>query len=467
MSSSNEPPSCEGANIALRNHQLSGLRRQGMRTSMFEASNSIVHVTLTAPAFLTGYLLMNGASDLQLTVLLSLPYFLMVFQIGAAYLASLIGRRRELCALGLIGFRGVHAVLALLPFVPGISTSERLWIIFVLLAMSHLSFMLLANTWWMWMADLVPERIRGRYFGFRSAVTLVLGTVWSLAGGALLDYFKAKGDTQFGFCILFCVASAFALVGLLFLWRQYEPPMRKEPVPSIRQVLSILGNSNFRRATIFLFTWNFGMGLMSFLSGKHMLGYMGMSFQQVMLYPVIVNLIGFACAKSWGRLMDHVGTRSTLILCGVITGSVPLLWLFTAPGVMWPIWFDAVAAGIFMTGLNIAALNLPLVVTPKPNRLYYLALFATITGLGIGLASVLAGKVAMMMSGVQIIVPGLDHPLVNYHLIFACSSFFRMGSVCLLLKYREDRGKSVSHAIGRITSSLRLPVRRRRVLLPG
>ncbi len=432
-----------------------------MMSSIKEGSFSIAHVTLTGPTFLAGYLLLNGATDFQLGLMLAIPYFFMIFQLIAAYLATKIGSRKGLCGVGVAAWRGIHVVLALLPFIPGLKGSERLGIIFAVLIFSNLAFMLVANTWWMWMADVVPERIRGRYFGFKSGLSLVLSTFWALAGGALLDYYKRQGDPHFGFCVLFCLASALALIGLIFLLRQYEPPMHSEPVPSVAQIFGILKNDNFRRASLFLFLWNFGVGLMTALTAKHMLGYMNMSFQQVMLYPVIVNLIGFAFAKQWGKLMDSVGTRTTLLLCGLAAGLVPLVWLLTKPGTLWPIWIDAVATGLFMTGMNIAAVNLPLVVTPQKNRLYYLAVFSTISGLGIGMAMVLSGKLAMMMEGLHWSVPGLSHNLVNYHIIFAVSAFFRLGSMWLLIQYQEENSRSLSEAWGRIGRHLLSPLSRK------
>lgn len=463
MSSLDEPPSTTvSPSLQSKNYHLSAGRRAGMKTSVFEGSFSIAHITLTGPTFLAGYLLLNGATDFQLGVMLAIPYFLMIFQLAAAYLTSRLGSRKGLCGIGIACFRGVYVFLAVLPFIPGLDTTGRLWIIFAILIFSHLSFMLLANTWWLWMADIVPQRIRGRYFGFKAGISLVLGTVWSLAGGALLDYYKNQGNPLYGFSVLFCLASAFALIGLLFLLRQYEPPMRREPAPSLRQIFGILKNDNFRRATLFMFIWNFGVGLMVAMTAKHMLGYLEMSFQQVMLYPVIVNLIGFAFARQWGRLMDSVGTRTTLLLCGLASGLVPLMWLFTRPGVLWPIWVDAVATGLFMTGMNIAAVNLPLVITPHKYRLYYLAIFATISGLGVGLAMVLSGQIATMLSGLNWSIPGLSHNLVNYHIIFAFSAFFRLGSMWLLLKYQEENGRSLAEAWARIGSYLITPLIRKK-----
>lgn len=463
MSSSDEPPSCTSTLVedptALR--RSSSLCREGMKTSLIEGSFSIAHVTLTAPGFLGGYLLLNGATDFQLAVMLAIPYFFMAFQLVAAYLTTYLKNRKLLCCLGVVGWRGVHVILALLPFIPGLTGTQRLWTIFGLLIFCNLSFMMVANTWWMWMADIVPKRVRGRYFGFRSGVNLVLGTFWALAGGQLLDYYKSRGEADYGFCVLFCVATAFAMTGLFFLRRQYEPPMQPESVPSLRQIFSILGNPSFRRASLFMLTWNFGVGLMVFLMPKHMLGYLQMSYLQLMLYPVIVSMIGFLFAKQWGKLIDQVGTRTTLLLCGMTAGFVPIVWIFSAPGTLWPIWFDAVATGLFGTGMTIAATNLPLVITPQKHRLYYLAVFATVTGLGVGIASPLAGQAAMWMKDVRISMPFISHDLVNYHLIFAASAFFRIGSMFLLISLQEENGRSLKHAWARIGAFLAYPFAKR------
>ena len=190
-----------------------------------------------------------------------------------------------------------------------------------------------------------------------------------------------------------------------------------------------------------------------------MLHHMGMSFKMVLLYPVIVNVLGFFVARKWGRFIDRFGIRNTMLICASVASFAPFAWIYTAPGVTWPVWIDAVLAGILMTGMNIAASNLPLVVTPDRNKLYYLAVFSTISGLGLGLACVLAGKLAMMLDGVRLPVPGVPNPIISYHIIFVLSGALRLTSLLFLLRMCDARSSSLSHAVSALLSNIYQTVR--------
>ena len=174
---------------------------------------------------------------------------------------------------------------------------------------------------------------------------------------------------------------------------------------------------------------------------------MGMNFKTVLLYPVIVNVIGFVVARKWGRFIDGFGIRNTMLICASVASFAPLAWIFTAPGVTWPVWLDAVLAGTLMTGMNIAASNLPLAVTPDRNKLHYLAVFSTISGLGLGLACVLSGKLAMVLDGVTLQVPGVPNPIISYHIIFVMSGVLRLVSLLFLLRMCDTRAGGVDRAV--------------------
>src|SRR5690606_31658368 len=121
---------------------------------------------------------------------------------------------------------------------------------------------------------------------------------------------------------------------------------------------------------------------------------------------------------------------------------LPLLWLFATPARLAALWTDGVLTGIFWTGFQLAALNLPWIVTPEKNRAYYLGVFTTIAGLGIGLASLLSGHLAEILSGVRVHVPGLGHPLINYHFIFISASLIRLCSLPLLPREQKQRQRA-------------------------
>ena len=49
------------------------------------------------------------------------------------------------------------------------------------------------NAWVAWMGELVPKRIRGRYFGKRTGLCMLGGGLAAAAVGLLLDWARARG----------------------------------------------------------------------------------------------------------------------------------------------------------------------------------------------------------------------------------------------------------------------------------
>jgi len=58
-------------------------------------------------------------------------------------------------------------------------------------------------SWFSWMGDLVPAKIRGRYFARRNRIVGFVGLVAFIVAGFFLDYFKTGGIVLLGFAILF------------------------------------------------------------------------------------------------------------------------------------------------------------------------------------------------------------------------------------------------------------------------
>lgn len=439
-SQSDEPPS----RPSNPESSIPRLRRQALRFSLIEGCFSNVHVTLTGANFLTGYAIMLGASDFHLGLMNSFPHFLQVFQVIAAYVTWRVGSRRTVCAAGVFVWRGIAVLLALLPFIPGLSVQQRVFLLLAFLFISNLAAMFTINAWSVWMADLVPERVRGRYFGFRSMVALLVALTTAWLGATLLDACKKGGPVgeKTGFLLIFGLAAASAIAGVGFLRRQWEPPMRPENPPRPHELLAIFRNMEFRRLCAFFFVWNFGIGLSASFFAKHMIQQLHMDYRMMTLYSVIVSVAGFISSRPIGRFMDRWGTRPTLGACAAVVSVLPLLWLFATPARLAALWTDGVLTGIFWTGFQLAALNLPWIVTPEKNRAYYLGVFTTIAGLGIGLASLLSGHLAEILSGVRVHVPGLGHPLINYHFIFISASLIRLCSLPLLPREQKQRQRA-------------------------
>jgi Na+/melibiose symporter-like transporter len=108
---------------------------------------------------------------------------------------------------------------------PPSGASLKLWIILSLLFLSYTFVSISYVSWLSWMSELVPEGIRGRFFGTRNMLCGAAGMIVLVVFGKLLDTLNghASGELPLGFGITFISAVSFGMVSLHFLNRIPEP----------------------------------------------------------------------------------------------------------------------------------------------------------------------------------------------------------------------------------------------------
>src|SRR5690606_4466916 len=124
-----------------------------------------------------GYMLALQASEVQVGLLAAFPLVANVAQLFSTYFIQLLGRRRPLAFLGGACARLIWLVLiaaSLYPVAPG----PLLLLSLCVVALSQIGTAVNNLAWISWMADLVREEVRGRYFSLRNAI---LGSVALLA----------------------------------------------------------------------------------------------------------------------------------------------------------------------------------------------------------------------------------------------------------------------------------------------
>src|SRR5262249_48592875 len=118
------------------------------------------------------------------------------------------------------------------------------------------------SAWVAWMGDLVPDRLRGRFFGRRTVFLSIAGTLTSLAAALLLDRFGPAGWP--GAPLSLPPAGAFLAggVSVVLMLRQHEPPVAVEADISAWQALGLtLRDRRVRPFLGYLFAWNAAVGI--------------------------------------------------------------------------------------------------------------------------------------------------------------------------------------------------------------
>lgn len=404
----------------------------------WEGACANIFVTLTGGAFLTGLALYLGANDFAIGLLAAIPYLAQMAQIVSAYLADRTGRRKVLSVWGSIAGRQIWWLALPLVFLTGTwRTAGLLGIV----TFASLAIMISTPAWMAWMADLVPDKIRGRYFGLRSAVLSCAAIVATLAGGIALDYFRSHQRENLGFAWLIVVACLFAALAAVLLSRIPDrPPGTIKMAVNWAHFLEPLKNRNFQHLLKVSFVWNLAVGICAAFFAAHMLINLRMSFTLVSIYNSAPAVVAIALNRPWGAIIDRFGSRPVLVFCGLALAAIPFIWLIPRPDFLWPLAFEAVYSGALWTGFNLAMFNIPIANSPREGRTMYLAMFAVISGIAFFMASLAGGALAQTWS--QFHWPVGKQTFVNYHILFVISGIFRFLAALLIRQFHEpeERG---------------------------
>ncbi|MEW6411298.1 MAG: MFS transporter [Candidatus Zixiibacteriota bacterium] len=397
-----------------------------------EAAYAQVFISLTGGAFLTGLALFLGASDFEIGLVTALPFIAQIAQLLSPWLMPFLGGRKGITVLGLTIGRLVWLPLIPALFFPG---AWRLYLLFAVLLVSSIATMAATPSWFSWMADIVPRRIRGRFFGTRSAVIAISTLIATVGGSVALDLFVVRDKDASGYGLLLALA---LMTGFWALRVMKRLPDSSKPIePSrydLQEMLRPLSDKKFRSLLKVFFSWNLSIGLSAGFFAPHMLLNLKMSFFQIGLYSAAATIVAIATNRPWGKVIDRFGPRAVLTACAAGISMIPLIWLFPRADYLWVLIPEAIYSGLCWTGFNLAAFTIPLDKSPREKRPAYLAMFAVVTGIAFFIGSVLAGFIADVYAEMAIVVGA--QVLVNYHILFVVSAIMRMLTAAMLASLR-------------------------------
>lgn len=387
-----------------------------------------------------------GAGEVTIGLLATIPSLAHVTQIGSAYIVERLGRRKRYWLVVELMRRVVLALMPLLPFVfiDDFETARALMLV-VLAASSILGAAGFAP-WYSWMADIIPERERGRFWGRRSAI-VNLGIVLLLPlFGRILDSFPEEGQFQ-GFAIVFGAAAFLGIVDLVVHSFIPEAPMHKS-AGEIRlwsMVTRPLKDANFRR---FFFGWSL-WSFASFITVPFYAVYYREHLEIDFVFLGLVNSIALFAAMAaswfWGSVADRLGSKPVFNLCAVFSVPLPLVFFFATPeNAHWLLSVQAVMGGVVGAGMNVGFTNLLMGLSPREGRSMFIAVFFSVTGLVTAAAPIIGGLIAS--SYPEFVTGGFT----RYHNLMAISMILYLLCLPIFLRIREVRAAPMGVLFGNI-----------------
>jgi hypothetical protein len=281
----------------------------------------------------------------------------------------------------------------------------RAW--FVITACTGCGSALLASSsaaaWNSWVRGLVPEGLRGRFFGLRQRYVMA-GLILANGLGALWVGWK-PGQRYVGYLLLGGLGLVSAACSTWLLSRVPEHASEAASAPaqpgrlSWDMLLEPLRDRRFRRVLLLGALFNGTIQMAGPYFPYFFTREAGIAMGWIAAWSMLTNLGCVLAAVPWGRKLDETGDPLPVLrLCGFFVGLSPLFYLsksaqwitFIAP-------LDYFTNGLVWSGYLLGTTALLFEATPEGRNATYFSVYAAASGLAGALGVFVGGQLAVRL----------------------------------------------------------------------
>jgi len=416
----------------------------GRRTSVIEGFTQTIGINMGGvylPNFiLTAFLLeIMHASHALIGLATSIQFFVGLLQPIANLFVPKVRNRRILVAIT----SGISRLLFVASIFYGMANSgpgaEATFVVLLLVGAFLMSFSAVA--WSTWMADIVPDSIRGRYFALRNSVASVAGIIAVLVGGWLLKTFPG-GE---GFTFVYAIAGTTALLGTGLLLFQYEPPAVEHPRQSlVSSYKEILKDKNFMAFVWMVLFFNLALVIASPFFTVHFIEVSKVPIDILGYFTAGAAVAGILGNLFFGKMSDILGNRFIIRFC-LLLMMVPtglMLFLPAENALPWVAGIILMQA-FFNAGWGLATFNTSLSIAPRAQRALYLGVYNALNSVSAVVAPFLGGFLIDLYKANHFPVFGMSFPPTA--VVFVLSAILLLVGLLAFPAYREaDRQEDYS-----------------------
>ncbi len=383
----------------------------GRNTSILEGFVQTIGINMGGiylPNFILTAFLLNvmHASNTLIGLATSVQFFVGLLQPLANIFVHKVKQRRIVTAIA----GGVSRFLFVGAIFYGMTTSgpgaEAVFM--VILLVGAFSMSLSSSTWSTWMADLVPDQLRGRYFALRNSVASAAGIFAVLVGGWLLKNLPGND----GYVVVYVIAAVTALLGTILLLYQYAPPVAEQPQGSMwASYREIFKDRNFLAFVGMVLFFNLALVVAGPFFTVHFLQVLHVPLYVLAYFTAAAAVTGILGNLFFGKLSDILGNRFIIRFCLLMITIPTGLMLFLPEKNPLPF----VAAIILMqsffgAGWNLATFNTSLSISPRGQRALYIGVYNSLNSLSAVFAPILGGFLIDVLKNNHTPVLGMVFP---------------------------------------------------------
>lgn len=440
--------------------------RTSLRASTIDSAFAAVYTITTSGVLLSNFLVELHASPVAIGMLTSIPMLVNLIQPVGAYLSERITSRFQysLWTNGPARLVWIILLLGIVAFSWGLVNSQQLVILTLgILVVSSLSNGLGGASWLSWMAQIVPRRLRGRYFGLRNSVASLTNLICVPLAGLAISKWYSGAIQGYGVVVFVGILAAIISLGCQYFQVDINPQQQNtlpdqisenkalsieaidRDLPNTENTetksdLALSGDSssgksifkdfNFLMFLLYFGLWAFAVNLGAPFFNYYLLDTLDIDVSWVAIYGSLRAGATLVMLILWGKLADKIGNRPILLIVGLVLALTPLLWLLVgnSPLDIW-VWLPLlhILLGITWAGIDLCNNNIQLGIAPAKHQAIYFAIAAAVAGVSGALGTTIGGFVAQFS-----IYGGLLG-------LFAISVIFRLAAFIPLVFVREPK----------------------------
>jgi len=429
-------------------------------------------LTATSGAPLTLFAQGLRASQFQFGVLGALPFLASLVSMPAGLLIDRTGQRKRIFLWALYSQRFLWFPIAIVPVwmltrygPPAAGAAMTCFLVLVFLM--HCGQAVGGPAWVSWMADIVPERSRGKYFGLRRQWGMAGAIPAAIVAGYLLDRLQRPDHVINNLEVLrtcagiFMAAAVFGIIDIHLY--QYVPEVRphdKPRQPFLEMFRQPLRDRQFLWFGGFVGTLVFAVSFMGQFLTLYLIEKLQVSNLQtqfmLLVVPMAAQLFMF---RLWGAAADRMGKKPVLVIASLGLVPVGFGWGLMNDQRIWLGYLLSVAGAVLWAGVETANFNLIMEMAASPEGkssragTSYVAVNSVIINIAGCLGSLCAGGIAQLLRAWQWDLGATGRliglPQMTYfEVLFVLSGVLRLlAAVVFLPRIQEHQARPTREAL--------------------
>lgn len=272
---------------------------------------------LTTGTFLAKLTTSIGISDSMTAVLSSITSLSGLFQLVSIFLAHKAPVKRWVIPMQLIA----QLILAALYLIPSVGLNEYAGVIFFVIIVSANALKnIIAPVKTNWFLSLIDSRKRGMFASILHIVSVVGGTLFTLAASEVIDSFEEAGNLQAAFNIIAVTILVLIVLDIICLGISKEKHEATEKHESpFESISNLFKNPPFRRLLLIIAVQSVGSGICTNFLGTYQIKELGFTMEFISLTNIITNVVWVGGLMLFGRLAFKFSYQGMLRTSFVLT----------------------------------------------------------------------------------------------------------------------------------------------------